>query len=430
MKIKNLEIKKMVKTTAVALVTGTMLLTSPLAAAPKNVEASSYTQSSYDVMYYFTDNLQDNVEKYLDKTESSTNLTKLLGYYDTLYDFVNNGKYVRNTYYRNLPYYEQETLNQLLVNWGNEIYDLYRDKSYFKSTCKSKLGFYMTYESQETGYDRDHEETIEKFTETYDENLDTYLDKDNSQTNLKNALNVYKNLVNFIKGNQRVYGYIFSELTITEQQELINLLEDWTYDIEDEYGTYSYYSSSCISKVGWTVNVNNVYNELGEYINGYNNGYNPTYPNYSENPTLPTNPTNPGTIPPAVPTTPSTQVQTPSTQTPSAVTPAPAVPTTGNQQSATAPKINNTVGKDWKQNYIDPSINTSRGERDWTPENVNDVFNTDKEYLRYTQDVRGYYYQNGYYDQYGNFIPYNDYYNNGYYEDSYEDDYVPKYILK
>lgn len=403
MKIKNLEIKKVVKTTTVALITGTMILTSSLTIAPKNVEASSYTQSSYDVMYYFTNNLDNNVEKYLDKTESSTNLTKLLGYYDTLYDFVNNGKYVKNTYFRNLPYYEQESLNRLLINWGNEIYDLYRDKSYFKTNCKNTLGFYMTYDSQETGYDKDHEKTMEKFTETYDKKIDTYLSNSTSQSTLKSALDIYKDLINFVKGNYRVYGYIFSELTLTEKEEIINLLEDWTYDLEDEYGTYSYYSSSCVSKIGWTVNVNNLYNELGEYLKNYNNEYNNGYyPNYPQNPTLPTNPT-PGTVPPAVPSTPNTQVQTPSVpstpsvpQTPTVQVPqaAPAVPSVPTVET-NAPKINNTIGKDWSIHFSNPYPNTSRGISDFTPENVNDIYN-ENDYLRYPQDARGYYYQNGY----------------------------------
>jgi len=61
MKIKNLEIKKVIKTTAIALVTGTCVLTSSIGVMPTKVEASSYTQN-YDVMYYFTNNLQNNVD--------------------------------------------------------------------------------------------------------------------------------------------------------------------------------------------------------------------------------------------------------------------------------------------------------------------------------------------------------------------------------
>jgi len=405
MKIKNLVITGLV-TGAIALSTQAGTITSM---HPVKVEAASITESSYDVMNYFTENLGENVEEYLDKTKSSTNLNKLLGYYDTLYDFVNNGKYVKSTYYRNLPYYEQETLQRMLNNWGNEIYDLYKNTSYFKSNCKSKLGFYLTYESDEYGYDKDHEKTMEHYTETQDEKLENYLDKSNSQTNLKNALDLYKNLVNFVKGNTRSYGYIFSELTLTEQEEIINLLEDWTNDIEYEYDGYSYYSSSCISRVGWTVNMNNLNRELGEYIEN-NNGYNPTYPS---TPTLPTTPTTPGAVPPAVPTTPS--VQTPSVQ---PTQPAPVVPSVPEQVPTS--NINNTVGKDWRQNYIDPSINTSRGVSDFVPRSVDEVFEDD-EYIRYPQN----YYTNGYYDSYGNY--YN--YNTGYYE-GYTPDYAPSKILK
>lgn len=421
MKIKNLEIKKVIKTTAIALVTGTMLATSSVGVMPTKVEASSYTQNN-DVMYYFTNNLQNNVDKYLEKTASSTNLTKLLEYYDTLYDYVNGGKYVRNTYYRNLAYYEQDELNYMLTNWGNEIYDLYSKKSYFKTTCKNKLGFSLTYDSQETGYDKDHEKTMEYYTETLDENVDNYLSKSNSQTTLKNALDTYKKLINFIKGSSRSYGYIFSELTLTEQAELVNLLEDWTYDIETEYGNYGYYSSSCISKVGWTVNISNLYKELGEYI-GNNNGYIPNNPIY---PNVPNNPTTPGTQIPTVPTVPSVP-NVPSV--PEQVPAVPIVPSVPSTPVQTVPG-NNTIGKDWRSNYIDPSINTSRGERDWTPENIDEFYYTEDYYYRYTQDPRGYYYQTGYYDAYGNFIPYNNGTNYNQYNnyDGYVEDYVPTYI--
>ena len=151
MKIKNLEIKKTLKETTVALLTGAMILTTPIAET-KTVEASTITQNNYDVMYYFAGTIQDDVENYLEKSKSSTNLNKLLGYYDILYDFINNGKYVKNKCYRNLEYYEQDSLNNLLVYWGNEIYDLYKNQSYFKSSCKNKLGFYLTYKSNEIRY--------------------------------------------------------------------------------------------------------------------------------------------------------------------------------------------------------------------------------------------------------------------------------------
>lgn len=409
MKIKNLVITSLV-TGAIALSTtaGNKISLSPI-----KVEAASYTQSqNYEVMYYFTNNVRNNVEKYLDKDLTSTNLNKLLEYYDTLYDYVKNGKYVKNTYFRNLEYYEQDELNSLLTNWGNEIYNLYKNKSYFKTNCKNKLGFYLNYNSQETGYDREHDQTLEYYTETLNNNLETYLDKGNSQINLKSALDVYNKLVKFVKGSTRSYGYIFSELTITEQQEIINLLENWTYSIENEYENYSYYKSNCISKIGWTVNTSNLYNELEEYI-GNTNGYiqnTPTYPNYSTSPSIP------------------------STQTPSIPQQIPTTPNIGNN-GATTPG-NNTIAKDWRESYIDPSINTSRGERDWTPENIDEIYNTNDNYWRYTQDYNGNYYQNnnynqnGYYDYYGNFIPY--YQNqNGYYnEDGYVEDYVPTYIYR
>lgn len=437
MKIKNL----VITATAVAMIGGTAFtVSSKPVQAYTSEKNTSYTQNTYDVMYYFAENLQDNVENYLEKTKSSANLNKLLGYYDTLYDFVNNGKYVKSTYFKNLPYYEQETLNRMLTDWGNEIYDLYKNQSYFKTNCKNKLGFHLTYNSEEYGYDKDHETTMEHYTEKQNEKLEDYLSKNHSQSNLKNALDIYKKLVNFVKESTRSYGYIFEELTLTEQEELIELLNDWTFAIEYEYGEEYYYSSSCITKVGWTVNENNLNRELGENID-LNNGY---YPNYSGNTTIPNIQTTPGTIPPAVPTTPNVQI--PSTQIPTTqqVTPAPIVPSvpqTNNEQNVNVPNINNTVGKDWRQNYIDPSIDTSRNVRDYVPESVEDIFGND-DYIRYPQS-----YSNGYYDAYGNYIPYdyyNNYYNNGYdvykyntyynynngYYDEYTPDYAPSKILK
>ena len=135
-----------------------------------------------------------------------------------------------------------------------------------------------------------------------------------------------------------------------------------------------------------------------------------------------------------MPTTPS--VQTPSTEAPSVqpTQPAPVVPSVPEQVPSS--NINNTVGKDWRQNYIDPSINTSRGVSDFVPRSVDEVFGDDE--YRYPQD----YYTNGYYDAYGNYVPYN-YYNNGYYDsygnyynynngyyDGYTPDYAPSKILK
>lgn len=514
MKIKNLNIKKTLKTTAVALVTGTVILTGSIGVMPTKVEASSYTYTN-NVMYYFTSNVNSDIEKYLDKEESSTNLNKLLGYYDTLYDFINNSKYVQNTYFRNLTYAEQEELNYLLNSWGNEIYDMYSKKSYFQTSCKSKLGFTLKYDSQETGYDRDHDEVMEYYTETLDEQLDKNLDKTNSQTNLKSSLDVYKKIINFIKG-QRSYGYVFTELTQTEQADIIMLLENWTYDIENEYNGYNYYSTSCISKIGWKVNINNLYHELGEYINQSLNNQNPSFIqnnlgiNYNHQAAITYFTSNQEALINSYITTinetnfanslnsfstlwkfvkgevsvygyyysnlTATEKQvlndlminwttkianaygslenyntlciekvgwtitledlraqlTALTQTPVVnnpvisqpiVTPInPVVPTPTNPVvSVPQQNINNTIGKDWRANYINPSINTSRGVSDFVPENLDDLENNWNNQFN-----------NGYYDMYGNYIPYNNNYNqfDGFdnYQQGYQEDYVPTHI--
>ena len=518
MKIKNLNIKKALKTTAVALVTGTVILTGSIGVAPTKVEASSYTYTN-NVMYYFTSNVNSDIEKYLDKDESSTNLNKLLGYYDTLYDFINNNKYVQNTYFRNLTYAEQEELNYLLNSWGNRIYDMYSKKSYFPTSCKSKLGFTLKYDSQETGYDRDHDEVMEYYTETADEKLDTYLSEKNSESYLRKALNIYKELINFVKGSTRKEGYVIYELTQTEQADIIRLLENWTYDIENEYNGYSYYSSTCINRnygPGWTVNIDNLYRELGEYINQSLNTQNPNFVqnntgiNYNHQAAITYFTTNQESLLNTYVTTinetnfvnslntystlwkfikgevsvygyyysnlTTTEKQTlinlmnnwttkianaygtlenyntlctekvgwtitladfnreltATNQTPVVNTPAvsqpiitptnPVVPTPTNPVvSVPQQNINNTIGKDWRANYIDPSINTSRGVRDYVPENLDDLENNWNNQFN-----------NGYYDMYGNYIPYNNNYNqfNGFnnYQEGYQEDYVPTYI--
>lgn len=418
MKIKNLEIKKVLKNTAAVLVTGTILATTPIVNISE-VEASTYTEN-YSVMNYFTDTVQYDVEKYLNKELSSTNLTKLLGYYDTLYDYVYRNKFVRNTYYRNLNEYEQNTLNYLLINWGNEIYELYKSKTYFKTNCKNTLGFTLKYDSQETGYDYEHEKIMDYFTDTLDENLDTYLSETNSQSYLKKALDVYKNLVDYVKGNKRIHGYVFSELTQTEQEDLIRLLENWTYDIIDEYQGYNYYSNSCISKIGWTVSIENFNRELEKYIGTYSTITNNPYAgNNIQTYYPPVNGSYQTTVNPpiisdyAVPTPPSIEAEsTPKVENAPVVT---------NQ-----PTINNTPVKNWHAMYNDPSYNTSRGDYyDYVPEYVDEYDN-----YRYNQDMYGYYNQGpyGYYDAYGNYIPYNQYNNYNQYQEGYVEDYAPKYI--
>lgn len=400
MKIKNLNLnaenlKKALKKTSIVLVAGAMITTAPITSLSTKAEASSYAES-YNVMYYYTETIAGNIERYLEKDLSSSNLTKLLGYYDKLYDYIYNDEEVRNTYYIDLdPAYQYE-LKALLTTWGNEIYNSYKSKSYFTSNCKNTLGFALRYDSQETGYDYNHEKTMEYYTETLNENLQNCLSKGNSETNLKASLDVYKKLVNFVKGNSRNYGYIFSELTKTEQEEIINLLENWTYDICDEYEGYNYYRSSCISKIGWTVNSENVSYELGKYMNENLDSLYPTYPNY----TTPTYPTYPNYATPTYPTTVPTN--------PTVTNPTPSV--TDQQQT-----INNTVGKNWHQSYEDPSVNYyQRDERDYTPEYV-DEYNNNYYYDDY------YYYNDEYYR-----YPQDYYYN----EEEYIRDYVPTYILK
>ena len=131
----NLKIKKVIKNTTIALLTGTMLSTTPIGTLTKKVEAaaSNYTVNNR-AMTYFIDDVNENIQRYLDENLSSSNLSTLLGYYDKLYDFIYNGTKVRDTYYVNLAYYEQEELKDMLLSWGNEIYDAYRSTSYFKTT--------------------------------------------------------------------------------------------------------------------------------------------------------------------------------------------------------------------------------------------------------------------------------------------------------
>mgnify|MGYP004638948601 CR=1 FL=1 len=392
MEIKNLNLQsknlmKVLKQKGVALLTGAVMAVSPVAYTTTKVEAASY--NSYEnVTYYYSNNVKYEVMRYLDKDTSSTNLKKLLSYYDNLYDYINNGKYVQNTYYRNLRVEEQNELNYQLNNWGNEIYNKYRTKSYFKETCKSVLGFVLTYKSTETGYDYDHKDTMKHYQETLSNKFDTFITASPSQSSLTNALKQYNSLVKFIEGTARSYGYIYSELTITEQQDINRLIENWTDELLNKYETYSYYRSNCISTVGWTVNNDNLYKELGKYMNTNGNYYpgnnnnNNYYPGNNDNNYYPGNNNN------YYPDNSNNNYYP------------------GNNQYN---PNNNSSTKDWHQSYEDPSINTSGGIRDYVPEYING---------------------SNYYNDYNNNYNYNNY--NRYYQNNsdYTEDYAPEYIYK
>ena len=390
-----MRIKNFKKTVSSLTVAG-ILLATPVG---NSVQAVSYTQSqTSNTMDYFMNTLDGNVTNYLNKSNSSTNLTKLLGYYGTLYDFINNGKQVRSTYYQYMQPYEQEELQSLLTYWGNEIYDNYRSESYYKNTCNNELGFVLSYHSTTIGYDYDHERTMTYYKETKANSFNNYLTKANSQTNLTSALEIYKSLVDFIKGNVRSQGYVFGELTQVEQQDIYNLITNWTYDLMDEYGTYSYYSTVCVKKVGWTVNIENLNSEMGKY---FNNNY--QYPT-TQYPTT------------QYPTTQYPTMQYPTTQYPTVQYPTTQYPTY--QTPVVNQPVSEFVGKDWHQNYVDPSIDRSTRVPDYIPYDINNTYNN------------GYNPYNVYNDNYN---PYNDPYNNGYYQnytDTYVPDYAPVYIKK
>lgn len=393
MEIKNFkfndkELRKTVKRKGVALLTGLAIATSsvPALLQPLKVEAASssyYSTYENNVMNYFMNTLNDNMQNYLNRDLSASNLKIVLGYYNTLYDYINGSKMVRNTYFRNLTDYEKADLRNLLNIWENDIYETYRSTSYFKSTSKNVLGFYLEYNSQETGYDYNHEETMDNYQIELREDFDKCMSNSKSQGNLNSALKVYNKLVKFVKGYTRTDGFVFNELTLTEQNDIYNLLVDWTYSISDNYSNYSYYVNCCRNIVGWTVNMSNVEIELGKNINStyYDNTTN-YYPN-NNNVYYPNNNTiyypNNNTV--YYPTT-NVPVQQPT--------------------NANGEAINNTVGKDWHASYNDPSIDTSRGEPDYAPEYIDE----DGNLIRYTQE-----------------------YNDGTYaKDEYVEDYTPEYI--
>ncbi len=280
---------KVLKQRGVALATALSLTVTPIALSTinvKDVEASSNSiyYDNTSIMDYFAGIQNSNVETYLNSSLSSTNLKKVLGYYETLYSFIKNGTNTLNTYYNDLQNYEQSYLNSLLNRWGNEIYSTYKNTSYFNSTCRSVLGFDLNYMSTETGYDVDHTTTMKHYTETLRNSIDNSLVNNCSQTTLKNILKYYKNYINFIKGTVRNNGYKFNELTLTEQKDIYNLALNFTYEIMEKYNGYSYYASSCISTVGWTVNPNNFTSELAEYVNTNTNTNTDTvYPDYYGN---------------------------------------------------------------------------------------------------------------------------------------------------
>lgn len=435
MKIKNLKIEKIIKTTAIALVTGTVLMTVP-SGNVKNVEAANNgiyygIDANYysGPVYYFTDIMNSNMYNILDKSKTENNLKSVLKIYKELHNFIYKNTYVSNRRYTDLTEQEQQQLYFTEQNWKRNISDAYRNQYYYTSACKSILGTKLTYVNE--NYYESNYEIMRKF-EDKEETFNKYIYATTNNSNLKSALDAYKYLLDFING-KKISQYYFTDLNPNERQELIRTAEIWTATIESKFGGLSTYSETCRSKVKFIVNLNNFYNEISETLKIVGNNVTNNQVVLPQNPTvqIPT-----GNIPQAVPTVPNIQTQVPNvpTQIPTVqqVTPAPAVPNVENTQtqSIQQPRINNTIGKDWKQNYIDPRVDTSRGVRDFVPENVNDIYG-EEEYIRYPQNS----YQYGYYDNYGNYIPYNNYnnyndYNGYYYEDGYTPDYVPSKVLR
>ena len=390
----------------IALVTGAMLTTAPIS-LENNVEAATYSSE----ISYFTENLNYTVERFLDKELNGANLQKLLESYDTLYDFIYNNKKVNGTYYRNLQTYEQNDLVYLLESWEDRIYYTYKSESYFKTKCKNELGFYLNANS--SNYEEEHDEIMEYFTETLSDKLDRLFDLKYSQGNLQDILAIYEKLMDFIKNEHRISGYIFDEMNSYEQQELVMLAENWTYDIMNGYEGYNYYTTTCIREIGWTVNISNLHNEIN--YNGVNNNINSNNGNMYPINTYPQNSTNypqNNVTYPTAQTYPQTNVTYPTQNNNTQQTPI---------KNSNGETINNTVGKNWQSAYQDPTVNTSRGISDYVPEDL------DEQYNYYNNSYNNY----NYYNQYNGYNQYNPYdMNNGYnnYNQGYVEDYVPTYI--
>ena len=78
----------------------------------------------------------------------------------------------------------------------------------------NELGFYLNANS--SNYEEEHDEIMEYFTETLSDKLDRLFDLKYSQGNLQDILAIYEKLVDFIKNEHRISGYIFDEMNLHE----------------------------------------------------------------------------------------------------------------------------------------------------------------------------------------------------------------------